>query len=135
MVEDADDPGLDQTALFHLINAVRERGGHLLLTARREPGDWPVSLPDLASRLRAARPLRLGPPDDDLLARLLVKLFADRQIEVERNVVDYLTARIERSFDAANRIVDDLDRASLALGRRVTRALAARLVGETSENP
>jgi ATPase involved in DNA replication initiation len=134
VVEDADGPGRDDVALFHLLNAVRERGGHLLLTARDDPPVWGIGLADLLSRLRAARPLRLGAPDDELLARLLVKLFADRQIEVDRTVVDYLLPRIERSFAAASALVEDLDQGSLALGRKLTRPLAARLLGESAQD-
>ncbi len=127
-VEDADDPGLDQTALFHLLNAARARGASLLVTAHAIPADWGLTLPDLVSRLRAAQPAFLGPPDDDLLRRVLVKLFSDRQMEVDPGVIDYVVQRMERSFAAAVRLVDGLDRESLARGRRVTRALASEML-------
>ena len=54
----------------------------LLLTARTAPGRWPLALPDLASRLQATAVAALAPPDDALLAAVLVKLFADRQLVV-----------------------------------------------------
>lgn len=133
-VEDADDPETDETALFHLLNAARARGASVLVTARTIPSDWGLTLPDLVSRLRAAQPAVLGPPDDDLLRQVLVKLFADRQMEVDAGVLDYLVTRMERSFAAANRIVDALDRESLARGRRVTRALAAEVVAPGVED-
>jgi chromosomal replication initiation ATPase DnaA len=123
---------LAETALFHLVNEVAERGQHLLLTAREPPERWPIALPDLKSRLRLATPAAVGAPDDDLLRRVLVKLFADRQLLVERSVIDYLLNRMDRSFAAAAALVDSLDRAALAEGRRITRALAARFVGETA---
>jgi chromosomal replication initiation ATPase DnaA len=84
-----------------------------------------VTLADLASRLRAARPVELGEPDDDLLRRVLVKLFADRQLAVDSAVVDYIVVRMERSLQAANALVDDLDREALAAGGAITRRLAA----------
>lgn len=127
-IEDADDPAMDETALFHLLNAARARGASVLITARSVPADWGLRLPDLLSRLRAAQPACLGPPDDELLRRVLVKLFTDRQIEVDAGVLDFLLRRMERSFAAAGRLVDALDRESLARGRRVTRAMAADLV-------
>ncbi|BBE70649.1 HdaA/DnaA family protein [Oharaeibacter diazotrophicus] len=127
-VEDADEPGLAERALFHLLNAARARGASVLITAHAIPSDWGLTLPDLVSRLRAAQPAFLGPPDDELLKRVMVKLFSDRQIDVEPGVLDYLVTRMERSFAAATQIVDALDRESLARGRRVTRALAAELL-------
>ncbi|MBA5776691.1 hypothetical protein H2509_06070 [Stappia sp. F7233] len=124
-VEDAH-LGFDETALFHLLNAARQSGTSVLITSRTWPQAWQLSLPDLASRLRAATPLEILEPDDDLLRRVLVKLFSDRQIMVEPSVVDFLVTRMERSLFAAGRAVDSLDRKSLAEGRRITRPLAAR---------
>ena len=132
-VEDADRAAGE--GLLHLLNAVAEKGGHLLLTARAAPSRWPVRLADLASRLRALPAVGIGAPDDATLAAVLVKLFGDRQLRVGGEVVVYLAARIERSFDGARRIVAALDAASLAARRAVTVALARELLqrsgGET----
>ena len=70
----------------------------------------------------------LAPPDDALLAAVIVKLFADRQIAVPPALVPWLVARMERSFTAAHDIVAALDARALALGRPVTRALAAEVL-------
>jgi chromosomal replication initiation ATPase DnaA len=72
----------------------------------------------------------IAPPDDALLAAILVKLFSDRQLRVESAVIDYLLARMERSFGAAARLVGRLDALGLALGRPITVALARRAVEE-----
>ncbi|MFI0843665.1 DnaA regulatory inactivator HdaA [Mesorhizobium sp. IMUNJ 23232] len=133
LVEDADSPQLDQTGLFHLINAVRGGGGHLLLTARRFPSAWGVTLPDLASRLKAATTVEIHEPDDLLLAGVITKLFADRQVEVEANVVQFLVRRIERSLSAAIDIVGRLDRTALERKSRITRAMAAELTAEIEQ--
>jgi chromosomal replication initiation ATPase DnaA len=70
----------------------------------------------------------LAPPDDALLAAVIVKLFADRGIAVAPPLVTYLVPRIDRAFAAARDVVDRLDRAALSEGRSVTRALAQRLL-------
>ena len=128
VVEDADQGGLQEAALFHLLNAVRERGGSVLLTASAEPAAWTLRTPDLLSRLRRAPLLRIGPPDDALVRAVLVKLFAERGIGVEPGVVDYLALRVERSIGAVRAAVAALDRAGLERGRRITRALAAETI-------
>lgn len=133
LVEDADGPRLDQTGLFHLINRVRAAGGHLLLTARRFPAAWPVALPDLASRLKAATTVEIAEPDDLLLAGVVTKLFADRQVEVEPAVVHYLVRRMERSVSAAIRIVDRLDRVALERQTKITRGLAAQALARMEQ--
>jgi chromosomal replication initiation ATPase DnaA len=128
VVEDIDRGIGSERVLFHLINQARETGGHLLLTSRAAPGDLAITLPDLRSRLRALAPVAIAPPDDAVLAAVLVKLFADRQIDVEPAVVAYLARRMERSYEAAGRTVADLDRLALARKRPVTRAMAAEVL-------
>ncbi len=128
VVEDAS-AALDERALFHLLNLVREEDGYLLLTARSAPATWGVALPDLASRLRALPVVTVSAPDDALLRAVMVKLFADRQLSVDENLIAYLATRIERSFAAAREAVAQLDREALRQKRGVTRALAAELLG------
>lgn len=125
LIDDADAGGLDETGLFHLINAVRQSGTHMLLTARRFPAAWGVRLPDLASRLKAAATVEIHEPDDLLLSGVITKLFADRQVEVDQQVVQYLVKRIERSLATAIRVVDRLDRRALEEKSRITRQLAS----------
>lgn len=124
----------DQNGLFHLINAVRARGDHLLLTSRLFPGAWGVTLPDLASRLKAATTVEIHEPDDALLAAVIAKLFADRQVEVDFAVVQYLVRRMERSLSTAIALVHRLDRAALEGKTRISRALAAQVLEAFDEN-
>ncbi len=124
-VEDLHVGPIDEPALFHLLNLAGERKAPVLLTSRVWATALPLALADLASRLRAARPVELGEPDDDLLRRVLVKLFADRQLAVDAAVVDYIAVRMERSLQAANALVDAIDHDALAAGAPVTRRIAA----------
>lgn len=128
LIDDADDQNLDEKGLFHLVNAVSGAGSTLLMTSRRFPSAWRVGLPDLASRLKAAATVEIREPDDLLLAGVVTKLFADRQIEVEPHVVQFLVRRIERSLSTAIKVVERLDHAALEQKCRITRALAAETV-------
>ena len=136
LVEDVDGEGVSQTALFHLFNLVRERRVSALFTSRVPLQALPFDLPDLASRLRSAVPVELLEPDDELLARVIVKLFADRQLAVDPAVIDFVSHRMERSLGAANRLVELLDREALAAGRPITRHLAATVLArEAGDEP
>ena len=132
-LDDADAGGLDETGLFHALNAVRAGGSFMLITARRFPSAWGVRLPDLASRLKAAATVEIGEPDDELLAGVIAKLFADRQVEVEPHVIQYMVRRIERSLATAIRVVERLDQMALEQQVRITRALAAEAVEAMDE--
>lgn len=127
VVEDLESEGLDERALFHLLNLAREEDAFVLFTARTAPAAFPVAIRDLASRLRALPTVTLAPPDDALLRALIVKLAADRQIAVDEGLVNYLANRIERSFAAAREAVTRIDREAMRRQRPVTRALAAEL--------
>jgi chromosomal replication initiation ATPase DnaA len=134
VIEDAQ-AGIDEKALFHLLNLSREADASLLITAHETPDRWELGLPDLVSRLRAMSVLTIATPDDDLFRMLLVKLFLDRQLIVDISVVDFLVRRIERSFDAARQVVAVLDHEGLSRGRRITRALAGELLKEVLAQP
>lgn len=123
LVDDADrmigDP-VQEEALFHLYNMQKEQGGQLLITMSAAPQNAPFVLPDLASRLRAAAHVEIFPPDDTLLAAMLVKLFHDRQLQVGAEVIDYILPRIERSYDAARDLVEQADQLALSSKRAIS---------------
>ena len=122
---------IDEVALFHLLNLARQEKAHLLLTARTQPVSWQIALPDLSSRLRALPMVTVKSPDDALLRALLVKLAADRQLDLEESVVTYLVPRLERSFAGVRSAIARLDHEALRQHRPVTRALAAELFRDT----
>lgn len=129
VIEDLDRGALDEAALFHILNRARERGASVLLTSGRPVAELGIVTRDLASRLRLAPSGHLGWPDDALLRAVLVKLFHDRQLDVDITVIEYVAKRIERSLGRAVAVVAELDRETLSQGRRVTRAAAAALLG------
>ncbi|MBT7769548.1 MAG: DNA replication protein [Rhodospirillales bacterium] len=118
----------NEEALLHLYNALGENKCHLLLTAKTPPGQWNISLPDLSSRLNAAASIAIGAPDDTLITALLVKQFADRQLSVDASLIAYLIPRMERSFDAVQRLVDAADKAALAGQQKITKPLLGRVL-------
>ena len=67
-------------------------------------------------------------PFATLLAAVLAKLFADRQIIPRPDVIPYLVAHMDRSFESAARVVAALDRAALSEGRSLSRPLAIRVL-------
>ncbi len=128
VVDDVAPGGLDERALFHLLNLVREEQAFVLLTARTPPAGWDLEIRDLGSRLKALPVVTTAAPDDGLLRAVLVKLFADRQLAVDEALVGYVATRIERSFAAARDIVTKLDQEAMRQQRALTRVLAAEVL-------
>lgn len=123
---------LNETALLHLFNMLKEQDGSLLLTGREPPSRWRLGLRDLGSRLAAVTAVEVRLPDDAFLAALVVKLFHDRQLQIEPDVVAYLVPRIERSFDSARAVIERIDREALAERRRVTVPFIRGLIGDSA---
>lgn len=121
-VDDAD--AAPERPLLHLLNAAGEAGLPVLLAGRAAPARWNPVLPDLASRLRATTAVRIGPAEDELLRSLLARLLTERQLAVAEPLQDWLRLRLPRSQSAIREAVARLDRAALASGGPVTRALA-----------
>ena len=133
IVDDAGS-GIDECALLHLYNMIGEAGGNLLLAGRMPPSRWMVGLADLRSRLNSAPAFAIGRPDDALIGAVLVKLFGDRQVPVDGEVLAYVLARMERSFAAARTLVAALDRAALAAHRRITIPLAREVMAALEDS-
>lgn len=132
-VDDADVPGRDED-LFHLFNATAAGNGSVLFACSSPPGQWKDRLPDLKSRLAAAPNIRIQPPDSPLIAAVMLKMFADEQMDVGADVLDYLVNRMERSFDAARSLVVRLNNASLATRRGITIPLAREVLESQTDN-
>lgn len=118
--------------LLHLYNVAAETGRQLLLTADRPPSRWRIDLKDLASRLNATPQAVIGAPDDALIAGVLVKLFADRQLPVTDDVISFMLKRMERSFDAARAAVAAVDKRALAERRAVTVPLVKEVLEQSA---
>ena len=128
VVEDLD-RGLDpesERGLFHLLNYQKAGGAHVMLTSRAPASGWPLTLADLASRLKSLPAVRIDNPSDRVLSQLVAKLFADRQVRISDDVVSYLVLRVERRFSAVAAAVDALDKESLRTKRRIGPAMVRR---------
>ena len=92
----------------------------MMITAKSPPSRWGMSLADLSSRLKTATLAEIRPPDDALLAAILVKQFSDRQLSIDSEVVAFVQARIERSFRALGQLVAIADKMALAQKSRIS---------------
>lgn len=133
LIEDVDQ-GVDDEALFHLINMAGRDGAGLLLTSREAPTAWRAELPDLRSRLNALFVAEIEEPDDEVLEGVLRKFFRERSIRPPKEVYPYLLRRMERSIPCAREIVKRLDEAADDEQRPISRMLARQILEDDTEN-
>jgi chromosomal replication initiation ATPase DnaA len=117
--------------LFHLYNYLKEIKGSLLLTMTHNAGQAGFLLPDLRSRLLTLSVAALLSPDDSLLEALIIKQFRDRQVTLDVGVVAYLAPRMSRDAAGIRDLVEKLDLASLAEGRKITVVLARKILEDS----
>ena len=117
-------PEWDDEQLFLLLTRIKDENGSVMILSQTPISQMEWSLPDLRSRLRAFNLARIGTPDDELITLLLEKYFADRQLAVPDTVLQYVVARIERSFQSVSDVVEDMDQQALATKKKVSLGLA-----------
>ena len=130
LIEDFDTTNYNMTSLFHLINAIKEKDGCILMTSRKKPAVIDISLPDLESRLRAATPISIDEPDDFLLEAIMIKLFSDKKIIIESRVTNYIIQRVNRSVSEIIRLIDNINHKSMEEKRGITIPLVNQVFKE-----
>ena len=84
----------------------------------------------MSSRVKAAQAIGIGKPDDELIKVVLVKLFSDLQVRVENSVIEYITKRIERSFDEVRKFVQFANEIALVEKKGITLAVARKVFND-----
>lgn len=96
-----------EAIIFHACNTAMAGNRPVLLVAEH---GWQPSLPDLVTRISAAQIFVVPAPDTDLLANLLSRRLAERQILLPQDTAEFAAMRMERSFTALDRLCDQLTR-------------------------
>lgn len=117
-----------ERALFKLYNELQEHGGRLIVSAQRPPARVSFGLADLASRFSASSVHVLRPLPETEQAEALLARAAARGLDIPAETLSYLLHHAPRDFGALCRLLDELDRASLATQRRLTVPLARQVL-------
>lgn len=122
-VDDLDEARVDdalQRALFALHNRIGDAGGHLLYACRGQPGEWNDLLPDLRSRLGQATQALLSPLDEAQRRQWFMQRAGALGMQLEEPALEYLFRRVGRDLPGLQRLLERLDRDSLAAQRKLT---------------
>ena len=103
--------------LFHLYNHALANNKQIVFTARVLPE---FHIADLQSRFNAMPQIKILPPDDLLMSAVLCKLFSERQVTVDADVIAYLLKHLQRTFVAMEKVVEIADQLSLSQKRAIT---------------
>ena len=114
--------------LLHFYNLIDEKRGYVVLTAAIAPKFWGINLPDLKSRILSSTTVNIKKPDDELLSSVLVKLFIDKQILIDKKIIKFIVYRSERSFTSLQSLVNKIDEQSLIKKKKINLNFVKKLI-------
>ena len=103
----------DEKILYSLLNFVEQYNKYLIINSINAINSINFSLTDLKSRLKNCIYAKIDKPDDDMIFALILKHFSDRQIKIEKKIIEYITKRIERSYGKILDFIYKVDQFSL----------------------
>ena len=108
-----------ENLLYTILNIVEQENKYLLITSLKPLNKFNFKLPDLISRIRNCLVIKLNPPDDDLIYALLIKNLSDRQISIDKKLIEYIIKRIDRSYEKIFLFIHRIDNLSLQKGKPI----------------
>ena len=114
--------------LLHFYNFIEEKEGYLMLTAATAPKFWGITLADLKSRILSSIAVNIKKPDDELLSSVLIKLFLDKQILIDKKIIKFIVYRSERSLSNLQNLVNKIDKQSLITKKKININFVKKLI-------
>ena len=103
----------DEKILYSIFNYAEQFNKYLIINSIEPMSSINFSLPDLKSRLKNCIFAKIDKPDDDMIFALVLKHFSDRQIKIEKKIIEYIAKRIERSYGKIIDFIYKVDQFSL----------------------
>ena len=104
---------VDENMIYSIFNLVDQDSKYLLINSEIPLSEINFKLPDLISRSRNLLQAKINPPDDELIFAIILKNFSDRQIKLEKQIIEFIVNRIERSYSKISEFIYKVDELSL----------------------
>jgi len=124
------DKNIDEKLIYTLLNIIDQDNKYLIITSKEPIVDIKFSLVDLKSRTKNFILQKIERPDDDLLYALIIKNLSDRQISIEKNLINYTIKRIDRSYRKIFDFIYKIDEMSLKKKKSINLKIIKEVLGE-----
>ena len=104
---------IDENLFYTLLNIVDQDNKYLILTSKKPVVEHLFKLDDLNSRSKNFLLLNIEKPGDDLMFALILKNLSDRQISIDKKLIDFIIKRIDRSYGKIFDFIYKIDDISL----------------------
>jgi len=104
---------IDENLIYSIFNLIDQDSKYLLINSNLPLNEINFKLPDLISRSKNLLVAKIDPPDDDLIFAIILKNFSDRQIKLEKKIIEFIINRIDRSYSKISEFIYKIDELSL----------------------
>ena len=129
VLEDIDN-NIDEKLVYSLFNIVDLDNKYIIVTSNIPIVDVDFTLVDLKSRTKNFLLQNIEKPDDELMFALILKNLSDRQISIDKKLIDYIIKRTDRSYSKIFEFIYKIDELSLKKKRPIDFKIIKEILGE-----
>tara|TARA_B100000161_G_scaffold256726_1_gene220051 strand:- start:372 stop:1034 length:663 start_codon:yes stop_codon:yes gene_type:complete len=129
VIENLDD-GINETLFYSILNTIEQDNKYLLVTSRQSIVDIDFKLNDLKSRTSNFLLQNIANPDDELVFALILKNLSDRQIFLDKKLINFIAKRVDRSYRKISDFIYKIDEISLKRGKSIDFKIIKEVLGE-----
>ena len=124
------DENINERLIYSLFNIIDLDNKFIIVTSRKSIVDIDLKLKDLKSRTKNFLLQKIGKPDDELMFALILKIFSDRQIAIDKKLIDFIIKRIDRSYSKIFDFIYKVDELSLKKKKPIDLKIIKEVLGE-----
>jgi len=121
---------IDEKLIYTLFNIIDLNNKFIIVTSSKPIVEINFLLNDLKSRTKNFLLHHIQKPDDDLIFALILKNLSDRQISLDKKLVDYIIKRIDRSYGKISDFIYKIDELSLKKKKSIDFKIIKEVLGE-----
>ena len=104
---------VDEKLIYSVFNLADQDNKYLIINSINPINKIEFKLNDLKSRSKNCLLAQIENPDDELMFAIILKSFSDRQIQIDKKLIDFITKRIDRSYGKIADFIYKVDELSL----------------------
>ena len=121
---------IDEKLIYTLFNIIDQDNKYIIVTSRKPIVEIEFKLDDLKSRTKNFILQKIEKPDDDLIYALILKNLSDRQILIEKKLINYIIKRIDRSYSKIYDFIYKIDELSLKKKKSIDLKIIKEVLGD-----
>ena len=121
---------IDENLFFTLLNIIDQDNKYLIITSEKPIVEFLFKLDDLNSRSKNFLLSVIEKPEDDLMFALILKNLSDRQINIDKKLIDFIIKRIDRSYGKIYDFIYKIDKISLKRKKPIDFKIIKEALGE-----